>query len=242
VTALNLWTDRVAAYFLTDTAAYDRTGVVAAFDTKVAVSSRHRIAIARNGAAVPGTSAKITAWLEQQSSQYQAIAAVPGLIASLAVELRETRGDLPSDCYYVPPFSLYLVAAWSIEHGRPLCCVIANGQAALPPKMAPGMLHPIGSYLSPPVVGQGFPSSRRQAARFIQAQRLQPDEMGNFSIGGCAELTTVDADGARTELLHAWPDKINRPIRPRWYERLKRWADVKASARRPQPALVTRPF
>jgi hypothetical protein len=223
VTALNLWTDSAAAYFLTDTAAYDRTGVVAAFDTKVAVSSRHRIAIARNGAAVPGTSAKITAWLDQQSSQHQAIAAVPALIASLAYELRDTRGDLPSDCYYVPPFALYLVAAWSIEHGRPLCCVIANGQAALPPKMAPGMLHPIGSYLSPPVAGQGFPSNRRQADRFIQAQRLQRDELGNFSIGGSAELTTVSADGVQVVRLCTWPDRVGRRIRPRWYERLERW-------------------
>jgi hypothetical protein len=60
----------------------------------------------------------------------------------------------------------------------------------------------------------------RQVMEFARAERCVPMHLqgtgapASHYVGGCIDLTIVDADGARTERIHAWPDRIGERIEP----------------------------
>lgn len=53
---------------------------------------------------------------------------------------------------------------------------------------------------------------RRDGLAMMEAQRAEP-WLGAYRIGGAAILTTIGADGPRSDILHTWPDEVGEPIR-----------------------------
>ncbi|MCB1512908.1 MAG: hypothetical protein KDJ36_18590 [Hyphomicrobiaceae bacterium] len=202
----------------------------------MATSDRLRIAITSSGAAQFSTRDDIATWLDQQETQEAALHALPELIRALRAAMREAsrRPDFVAFAGDIPCFSQYFIAIWSLDRRQPEAYIIGTDQGFFPSQVRPLQLFPVGAYVAPDVAAawkpriDGGPDPAFEPARngldMIKEQRFVVDNEGNYVVGGCAELTTVSESGVSVELLHAWPDRINKPIRHGWVERWGRWA------------------
>jgi hypothetical protein len=236
MTAANLIVGRAAAYLVADCASYDEDGRVVALGRKVRVNDTIRMAISDQSWHMPGRAhRRLDRWLAEQGDQGEALAALPALLDKLMGMMAE---DAPAAARHEPILQLY-VATWSLARRRPECFVMtSSADGTLPTRVVPGRLHPCVEYVSPPV--PGFSSGPKfdpyaDGLRLVEAQRAVLGDDGFHVVGGGAHLATVDADGARLELLCTWPDCIGRRIDPqrswddRWWDRL--WRRLRRGSR-----------
>ena len=199
--------DASSIYLVTDGAYYDAEGRVRAIKSKVTKSDRLRMAVAVTGNVDSGTVAR---HLASAATQREALQRVP----SITSNLHAANAYLwPHDDAWHLHLMLF-VATWSEDRGAE-GWVCASGRDWLGEDYAPGSLAGVSELSSPPIPdGAWLPRDPGEGARrVLTAQRRCTDVYnGQCCVGGFGELTTVDADGARTVRLLEWPDRIGERI------------------------------
>lgn len=232
MTAANVFARTSGAWLFFDTASYDDDGFVRGFGPKVATSDRLSLAIGLCGRPPVDWLQNITAWLDDQPLQADAIAGLPSLLSSLSAnasaapnrarwwERRAWKTGTPAN---VPGIRL-LVAWWNAEKGIGEGGVITDVDD-LGPAYLPFKLHSVTNLTSPsPDFGAWFDFDDDLAlgldfdpvsdgATLGEFERRQPNERGGYRVGGAFERWHVHADGIDRETVLQWPDRIGRPIK-----------------------------
>lgn len=216
MTASNAFVGPDAAYLLTDTAVTAETGNVLTFTRKAVASGPLRVAacIAGEGTVFKLEDGSLMSPLgnvedvfEQSATQEDAFAALPAAIAAGYEAVSSITGGTGK-------FRVLIAAWWMATREPRVYFAFTAGYG--PAEMKPFALNRLNFMLAPdiPHIDPSRLRERQQARRLIEAQRRKPWPDGIYRIGGCAELTTVDGDGVRTERLCSWPDRIGRAVSP----------------------------
>ena len=225
MTAASAFAATKAAYLLTDTAILfpPPSRQVWMFAFKTIESSRLRLAAAITGGANV-FQAEDGRKMSPLGNAYSVIEAAPSqdeALAALPEALAKAYDDLTLMSEGAGNFRI-LIGAWDLA-AQESRAYVACSPGALLPERPPFELTRMVSFVGPDVAGELDPENLKEsAARMIDAQRRKSWEEGICSIGGQAILTTIDADGVRSEAIHRWPsDRVGRKIDPRpWWKRM----------------------
>jgi hypothetical protein len=212
VTALNLFVQGKAAYLLSDSAMLDADRNVVSLKPKILSLAPIRAAVGFTGC-YSGDHDK-DLWLDVHSIA-DAIAQLPRILS--AIRERNIEGGIRPERAHVTAF----VAVYDDGPRGYICTTGGKDLSGLPPLM----VAQVGRAITPQVdlvqvFGRALdPESEafdavKHGKRLIEAQRLQREPEGHYSVGGSAELAKVSAKGVEGRTTAHWRDRIGRPINP----------------------------
>lgn len=216
MTAINTLVHENVAYMMTDTAAYDGTGRLTAFEDKAFVSARLKAAISISGFCT--TSREIEWELREHNSFDQLMREFPDW-------LRDTYSDLPEERRI-----RVMLAGWSDEQKR---AEIYTLQSKRTTTTTGTVIEPFTVKKGDWVSLQPGPTMDELRAEGIIAGELKVEdptkfltgvidwqrryhwqEDGTHRVGGMAVLTRIDASGISQRVVRRWNDQIGEMIDP----------------------------
>ncbi|GJE46194.1 hypothetical protein [Methylobacterium soli] len=223
MTAINAIALGARGRLITDTAAYDRHGVVTAFVNKTVVVPHLGMVFATRGA---------LATRRTLSEELEAFASFDAVIAEGGEVLREAyqAGAFAFAGAWEDNFDLIMVG-WSpsrrqaeaytlssLSHGGSTPFAFRQLSLILAPDLDDSAMRRIGLK-----VGRSFDTSRpaHTLLEAIELQRRTPGPVGSGSaaetayvVGGAAVLTEVSEAGIAQRIVKRWPDEVGRRIEP----------------------------
>ena len=213
MTAVSMIAQAASASLLTDGALYDDVGTIRAIASKVATSTRLRMAIAGMGRVNP---VEIANAMPATGTQGDAMRSLP----AIAKQQREANRREAPQFEHVELNDLQLfVAMWSDDTDRPECWIISTETRCFGAGYRPYSLVEVEQLWIPGIKAAGFDPARfdpiEDGRRVLVEQRgnLHEDD-GRSYVGGFGELTTVTRNGIAQRRLVEWPDKVGEVIRP----------------------------
>lgn len=228
MTALSMAVRADAAYLIADTGSYHHDGTIMGFGEKIILHPTLPIAMGSTGIASSCTRALTQEWLAAQRSAQEAIKALPELTHSLLDDVADIDETERLDtCGDIPLWIGVALVAFDAAAGRPEGRLCASGSGRWGAAWPPFAVSRTATMFQPSV-GDLWPElafdPERDARELISLQRKQPDENGEFRVGGEAHLVRVDASGATMRTIARWPeDRVGKRVgepSTRW-ERLK---------------------
>lgn len=228
MTAMNVFTQPQAAYFLTDTAVYTGDGIVTQFAPKVMemffrddlTTGVAHAAFSMTGCLLPAQMAECLRTLGAETLG-DMLRELPALFSYVCSHLATAprSNNVNENCIAMA------IAAYLPDRG-PMAWVIANEDHPFPADCyEPFTLQPIREYIMRTNQAgfvenlmPGDPASFDPIAdggKLLAAQRLDPfgtDDDPYFAIGGSGVLTEIGPGGIRYHLLRAWPDRVGERI------------------------------
>jgi hypothetical protein len=223
MTALNGFAHPDAAYLLVDAATLDGDGNLHEVRSKV-VYARHISAAGALSGHTP------SALLETRRAELAAVFAdaqdYEGLLGSVTRLARQAHAENAAARFPLSKVPVnILIAVFAGDGGGPQLWMVATDDADQPAPIrrlkafvnnaGPGAPVPglYGLEMHDLVDASRFMPSVH-GARLAEAQRELTDDDGVRSVGGYAELVTVNSEGVSSRILTRWPDQLGAPIDP----------------------------
>lgn len=223
MTALNGFAHLDAAYLLTDAATLDGDGNLHEIRSKVVYARKISAAGALSGhtpsALLDTRRAELAAIFDDAPNNRV-------LLESVARFARQAHAENAAAGF--PPSKVpvnILVALFADERAEPQLWMVATDDADQPAPIR--RLKAFVNIAGPGAPVPGFPdlnmhdlvnpsrfSPTLHAKRLVEAQRYLADGEGVRSVGGFAELVTVDRAGVSARILTHWPDQLGKPLDP----------------------------
>ena len=223
MTACSMFLGRSSTFLLTDQVATDDDGMVTALLDKLIVSDRLKIAAVISGRNSMMFDGKLDdPAFDEVSDLFQRASTVDEVRAGLPDAIRRAWQQIEGWKHRLPIVLQGYFALWS---GRPDAWIIGGPDHRFA-GLEPYTVAPIDAVAQPPVdralwPPQGRDLTPRIACKLIEQQRRTPSDWGAFTVGGAAELVTVDATGIHRQIIRRWPDRVGRKIDPRpWWKQM----------------------